>query len=180
MHLRQQVAQPTDTSYRYIVLTQNQIAIVDAEDFEWLNQWNWYAVWSEDTQGYYAVRNRPRSEGKGPLYMHRIVSKCPAAKDCDHANENTLDNRRLNLRPSSNSQNHANMGRSKSNTSGYKGVTWHAKRRKWQAGIGVMGRFIYLGIFDRKEDAALAYNEAARKYFGEFAQLNILRLPHSS
>jgi hypothetical protein len=64
----------------------------------------------------------------------------------------------------------------KNNTSGFKGVTWDKSRSKWKAHIHIERKIKNLGRFDSPEEAAIAYNEAALKYFGEFAFLNTI--PH--
>lgn len=53
---RHAVTQPLDTDYRFIALTQNKNAIVDASDFESLNEFNWCAQWHQDSHKFYAVR----------------------------------------------------------------------------------------------------------------------------
>ena len=81
----------------------------------------------------------------------------------DHINGDRSDNRLCNLREATYSQNAQNRKLANNNTSGYKGVSF--KSNKWVAGIN-------LGAFNTKEEAALAYNEAATKLFGEYAKLN--------
>ena len=87
----------------------------------------------------------------------------------DHINGNKTDNRISNLRLADHSQNAASRPLGKTNTSGIKGVSWNAAKRKWQASISVNNRTIYLGRFDEIEDAAQAYKRAALSRQGEFA-----------
>jgi len=88
----------------------------------------------------------------------------------DHINCIPSDNRILNLRECSVSENSANSSFRSNNKSGYKGVSWHKKLKKWAAQIGVKRKNIKLGYFDSAEEAANAYCVAAMKYFGEFAR----------
>lgn len=156
-----------------IELTQNQAALVDDEDFEWLSRWKWYALWDNCTKSFYAARTAPRPDGKRRhVYMHRSILGLGPGELGDHKDRDSLNNQRFNLRRCTKSQNNANGKRQRNNTSGYKGVCWHKRHNKWYAGIRYQGKRIYLGAFKRVEDAACAYNDAARKYFGEFASLN--------
>jgi HNH endonuclease len=87
----------------------------------------------------------------------------------DHKNRDSLDDKIENLRPATPLQNAANCGHRKTNRSGYKGVSWHAAARKWQASIQVAGHSMGLGLFDDPAEAHAAYVEAATKHNGEFA-----------
>ncbi len=107
------------------------------------------------------------------VYMHRIIMNPPDGKQVDHINGDGLDNRVENLRIATSSENNYNTGKQSNNTSGYKGVSWHKTRKTWQVLIGVGGRLIRIpGVFNSAEDAARAYDEAAKKYHGVFARLN--------
>lgn len=92
----------------------------------------------------------------------------------DHINLDPLDNRRANLRQASPSDNLANRGLDGKNTSGFKGVSFCKKTNKWDAQIAKSGVHYNLGKFQSARNAAYFYNEAARKYHGEFARYNKL------
>ncbi len=104
--------------------------------------------------------------------MHRIIMNAPVGKQVDHINHNGLDNRKENLRLATPAQNQANQKLSKANTSGFKGVSFDKKKKKWAAYIGKQSR--NLGRFLDIRDAARAYNDAAKLAYGEFAKLNPL------
>jgi hypothetical protein len=111
------------------------------------------------------------------VYMHRLVALTPDGYETDHINGNGLDNRRVNLRSATPSQNSANMWKPRrpdlsQHSSRYKGVSWDKSRRKWQAKITVAQRCRSLGRYDRDDDAARAYDAAALAAWGEFAWLN--------
>lgn len=153
---------------RLIKLTKGKSAIVDAVDYEYLNQWKW------NFDGNYARRN---DHGEYIL-MHRLINKTPKGLDTDHINQIKLDNRRSNLRTVTHQMNIANRNKFKNNTSGYIGVT-HDKTttnvfKKWASRIRINGKLIYLGRFINPKEAALAYNQAAKQYFGEYAILNLI------
>jgi hypothetical protein len=92
----------------------------------------------------------------------------------DHINNVRDDNRIENLRDATHVQNQRNKSSAKNSSSKYLGVTWHKKANKWQAQIEVDGTKYHLGLFTVEEDAARAYNAAAKKYHGEYANLNII------
>jgi hypothetical protein len=153
-----------------VKLTQNKRAIVDDEDFYFINQYKWHF------NGRYAVRNNP-PRGSKLIRMHRIIADAPDGVEVDHINGDRLDNRKSNLRLCNHSENGKNISISKINTSGYKGVSKNGNC--WRARIRVDGKLISLGYFREKTDAAMAYNHAAKKYFGEFAKLNEIENVHS-
>lgn len=150
-----------------IPLTQGKFALVDDEDFEKINEYKW----SYQARGYAYKRNPNQSESF-VLWMHRVIMNAPDYFEVDHVNGNGLDNRKENLRLSTRSQNAINTPKRKNNTSGYKGVTFFKRDKKWKAQITFEGRNIALGCYNTPIEAALVYDDAARKYFGEFASVN--------
>jgi hypothetical protein len=158
--------------FRKIKLTQGKFAIVDPEDYENLNQFKWCAAKDYDT--FYAIRYAVKPNNKKTtVKMHRQIMNVHKNDIVDHWNHEGLDNRKKNLRIVTASQNNANskrgMNRGKSK---YKGVCRDVKAGKWRAGISYEGKHIHLGMFDDEIEAAKAYDEAAKKYHGEFAVLN--------
>jgi hypothetical protein len=149
-----------------IKLTQGKVAMVDDWNLEWLSQYSWSAYKARNM--WYAMTGRN-------TLMHRLVVEKLCGRitgKVDHQNSDGLNNFESNLRIATNSQNAANTGKYNTNTSGFKGVFWYARNRKWHAEIAVNGRRRYLGGFDSKILAAKAYDEAAVAYFGKFAGLN--------
>jgi hypothetical protein len=106
------------------------------------------------------------------VYLHRLLMNAVQTQQVDHANGNSLDNRRENLRFCTSSQNSQN--RRRTSTSGFKGVSLKPryKSKPWEANIKVAGKLKYLGRFQTPEEAAKAYDSAARDMFGEFAHTN--------
>ena len=110
--------------------------------------------------------------------MHRDILKLVGSETSDHIDLDKLNNQRSNLRRCTKKDNDRNKGLLKSNTSGYTGVWFHKGKwriKRWVAEIHVNNKKISLGHFLTKEEGALAYNQAAQKYFGEFARLNDIR-----
>ena len=108
------------------------------------------------------------------IYLHRVIANAQEGQDVDHINGDKTDNSPENLRVCTRAENLQNSRVHKGNTSGYKGVCWDKQMKKWRGQIRGNGRNIFLGLFKRKEEAAMAYNESAKKLFGEFARLNPL------
>ena len=101
------------------------------------------------------------------LYHNLELDKLP--KYLDHKDRNPSNNDPCNLRPVTYFQNQGNRSMSKNNTSGVKGVHWSRHAKKWHADIKIDRKKKHLGYFDNIDDAARAYKEASRLYFGEFS-----------
>jgi hypothetical protein len=151
-----------------IPLTRGHSAIVDDEDFAELSKLKWFTTRNGGNQ-LYARRTRPT------MSMHRIILKAQPGQQVDHINGNSLDNRRCNLRFANTSQNAANQQK-RNGSSQFKGVAIESRtyrlKKRWRARIKLNGKRYQLGYFHTEEEAALAYNQAAKKHFGEFARLN--------
>lgn len=145
-----------------ILLTKGFKATVDSEDFDFLSKKKWFF-----SNGY--AKNKSRNS----VYMHRLILSPKKEEYVDHINGDKLDNRRVNLRICTMSQNLANQKLSRANTSGYKGVSFHKILGYWTATLKVKG-LNKVKYFKNKEDAALGYNGLARRYFGDFAKHNEL------
>lgn len=171
-HQRELVVQPQDQSIRYIALTQNKVAIVDAADYETVNQWPWFAYWSKDAKTFYAARQRSVSEVGNKCRLITMYAFIFGQKSPDHADHNGLNNTRRNLRPASRSQNSYNRRRRSDNSSGFKGVHLESATGKYIAQVSGPERREWLGRFNVAEEAARAYDRRAFELQGEFAVLN--------
>jgi len=154
---------------KHIALTQGKIAIVDDADYDELAQYKWYA-W-QHCGTYYAVRNTGRKPFQDAEKMHRRIMKAKKGQELDHINHCGLDNRRINLRFCTRSQNMANI-RTGRGSSKYKGVSWDKRNKNWRARIGFNYKQISIGSYKNEVEAAKAYDEQAKILFGEFACLN--------
>lgn len=153
-----------------IPLTQGKVALVDDDIYEWANRYKWHAHRINHT--YYAHRTTGYGPSKKLVQLHREIMNTPAGVYVDHVNGDGLDCRRINMRHATASENARNTSKRSDNTSGFKGVSYVKNRSMWEARIKVNQRQYFLGHFQAPEDAARAYDEAARKYFGEFARTN--------
>jgi hypothetical protein len=144
-----------------IPLTQGKIALVDDEDFEYLNQFKWSARQGKST--WYAVRHDRSIPFRKFFYMHRQIMNAPKGMDVDHLDGDGLHNWRGNLRVCSHLENQRNRKRQKNNTTGYIGVSG-TKCKTYTATIWVSGKRNHLGSFRSPEEAARAYDKEARKY----------------
>lgn len=151
-----------------IALPCGRTAIIDADDFEKVRKYSWR--YSAGEYGHGAVVAWDR-DIKWPVLLHRLIMEAPKGVEVDHINRNVLDNRRTNLRLCSRKENSRNRNYTKSNGLP-KGVHWRTGSSTYRAAISVDGEFISLGSFRDPITAAVAYDEAAIKYFGEFARLN--------
>ena len=136
---------------RKIKLSSNRgTALVDTEDFEYLNHWKWQLH-----VGGYAYRTVGNTKmDRAVVYMHREVNHTPVGMLTDHINGNKLDNRKANLRTADKSLNATNTGLRKTNKSGYKGVSWSKLHNKWEAYIWKNNKKYHLGIYENLTDAA--------------------------
>lgn len=154
-------------------LPNNHILLLDSADSDLLIGYHWYANLVNHT--FYAAAGKWNKGRQTIVRIHRLVMermlsrKLTSKERVDHVNQNGLDNRRCNLRLASSSQNAINGATRIDNTSGYRGVSWSKRDAKWCAYITVRGKQIRLGCFSDPEEAATVYQDAAKKYFGEFA-----------
>lgn len=147
----------------------NSQAIIDTEDCNrLLGKGRWKIT--ETSPGYFCVvRCRiNRNERIG-----RIIMSAKKGFDVDHISRNTLDNRKSNLRVCLHVDNMKNTIIRKNNKSGFKGVCFDKDRNLWAAEIRYDNKRVHLGRFKRINDAVDAYNEASKKYHGEFGRINI-------
>ena len=143
----------------------NKVAetIIDKEDYDRVKDIKWQLTLTGYTIG---------NNGKLMLSHFLLNHKSNRKIFVDHINRNKLDNRKLNLRFCTKSQNACNAEKRKDNKSGYRGVFLH--RGKWVATIAKNKKTYYLGSFNNKNEAAKAYNEGAKKLHGEYACLNVI------
>jgi len=158
------------------------IALVDDEDYEYLNQFKWNANKIYDT--HYVVRHIYYNNKRKTIYMHRVIMNTPDNMECDHVFHNTLDNRKFieidgvlkpNLRNCTHQQNTMNRKLHKDSKIKYIGVIYKAdgKRiKRYYASIYVNKKKMSLGYYNTEVEAAKARDKASIENYGEFARLN--------
>jgi hypothetical protein len=157
---------PPNPAIRYIRLTRNLHAIVDAADYEWLKRYKWHAFGSPKKRTFYAARNVAHQV----VFMHRAIMNPPQGKVVDHYNGNGLDNRRCNLRICRAAENSRNMAKRAGTRSRFIGVYPH--RDKWYVNVTCNGEDHYGGLFDDEVEAAKARDALALRLHGPYARLN--------
>lgn len=150
-----------------IPITKEAVALVDEDDYEYLAQFKWHL----HSAGYAITSIKGKKK-----YMHRLILSAKKGEIVDHANHNTLDNRKENIRICTHRENLRNSrnfgGRSK-----YRGVTEYKRSKyKWAASIVTEEGALNLGYYYTEIEAAYAYDLAAKKYFGEFALINDVKV----
>ena len=154
-----------------VPLSKGKTTLIDRDDFERVTKHKWYL--GSMGKGYAAHSVwQPGGKTKA-IYLHRFILDAPPGMEVDHINGDPLDNTRKNLRLCTHKQNTYNQRvQTRVKASRFRGVR-SSRGKRWIAQIRVDGKQMYLGIFECEEDAARVYDEAAKKYFGEFAYLNL-------
>lgn len=161
-----------------INLSQGQVALVDDEDYDFLIKRKWHAFKGRSStiygDSFYAVNSEwiPELKKVKINFLHRVIMKTPDDLFVDHIDHDGLNCQKSNMRNctrTQNMQNKRSWAKSK-----YLGVYYVGGNPKLLIAsyISVNKKLKYLGTFKTEEQAARAYDEVARKQYGEFANLN--------
>jgi hypothetical protein len=153
---------------RPIPLSQGKVAWVDPEDFRRVIKIKWHAS-KYRGEKMYAKTHATVDGKKTTMFLHRFIMGASKGQLVDHKDGDGFNNSRSNLRLATNTQ---NLQNSRVKTGRFKGVSWNKNAKKWMARIMAGRTDRYLGYFVDENDAARAYDAAARELHGEFARLN--------
>jgi hypothetical protein len=146
------------------------VLVVDDCDYDELIQYAWYVIGSGKKP--YAGRLVNVGDKRKAITIHRHIMEPERGQVVDHIDGNPLNNTRKNLRCCTQQQNLWNQGCRQASTSGYKGVSWHKRDKKWQVVMRIKGKVTHLGRFTCLMKAARVYDKAAIESHGEFARTN--------
>ena len=154
-------------------LNGNNYFYFDIEDYDKIKIYNWYF---EKERGYIVTEKRINKK-RTTIRLHRLITGLED-KDLfiDHINHNKYDNRKINLRIVTKSQNSQNRKIQSNNTTGYPGVYWDNDREKWTSYIKKDGNSKRIGRYKTFEEAVAARKEAENNYFGEYSYNNSIKL----
>jgi len=141
-----------------IVTARGDRFVIDLEDVAKVKGVSWRRL---NQDGYACA-------GHQNLRLHRLLLDAPPGLQVDHIDGDPTNNRRSNLRLCTHAENGKNQRRPSTNSSGFKGVSWHKRDKRWYARIMINRKNKHLGCFDTPEDAKAAYDVAAERLFGEF------------
>jgi hypothetical protein len=150
-----------------------QDILIDDEDYGLVSQYNWF-IYACSVKGKRARTMYAVAHIKGrTVRMHRLILKVIDRKVIvDHKDHNGLNNQKSNLRIATSQQNQFNMRPFNSNKTGFKGVSYNKKDKRYAVFLGVNNKHRFFGNFSTAVEAAKKYNELARQYHGEFAYQN--------
>lgn len=149
-----------------IVTLKGAEILVDQGDMELALHYVWSITQAPSGLVWYAVTAR------GSIRLHNLILPPPPGKTVDHINLNGLDNRRHNLRLATRSEQSVNRRAKSGSSSRYRGVSWHARARKWRVQLQEGGRIASFGLYQDEEEAARVADQEALRLYGEFARLN--------
>jgi hypothetical protein len=159
-----------------IPLSQGKVSLIDDDDADRVQDYKWTLFFNPRNGKRYAKRGiQCKGKKQQTIYLHRFLMDAPAHLHVDHINGDGLDNRRTNLRLVTPSQNQYNMKRQADTATGFKGVQFDKRKKRYYARITSCGKTYALGGHSTAEAAAHAYDAKAVELFGEFALLNF---PH--
>lgn len=149
----------------HVKLNSNFEMLCDEDDWEKLKHYCWSV---KDTSGY----ARARVEGKARHFHTLVMPKSSPKLYVDHINGDVRDNRKKNLRYATPTQSVMNTGIRSDNTSGVKGVSYNKRVKKYEVYIHKDGKKIWLGFYNKLDEAQRVREKKEKELFGEYSVLN--------
>lgn len=151
--------------------------LIDTEDLEKIHKYNCAVclTWKNNINGFYAQMTKYLGISNGKVInesytLHRFLLDVGKDMMVDHINNDTLDNRKSNLRATNNDENLKNRsGRNINNKSGYRNVCWNKGYKMWAVQLQIEGRNKVLGLFDDVNEAGRYAEKMRRYYYGDFS-----------
>lgn len=158
----------------HITLNRREV-VMDAEDAHLLEG----ATLCITTRGYVQLHKKVTTGVYTHHTLSRLILNAPIGRAVDHVSGNQLDNRKVNLRLCSLSENARNRRMERDSTSHFKGVRYANRtgKKRWNARIFHNGARKCLGYYATPQEAGAAYNAAAQELYGEFARINVMSEP---
>lgn len=153
---------------REIELTKGKSVVMDADDYFYLKKWQWHTLVANGK--FYAKRDFLEGFKIKSALLHRIIMNPQGKMTVDHIDGNGLNNQKSNLRLCTHRENLCNRKKNFNSKFKFKGI--YKYKKKWCAYICPNGIKKHLGVFRTQNEAATEYDKAAKKLFGEFANLN--------
>lgn len=144
-------------------------SIIDLDDLSTIGKYKWRSKYNKSNDTFTAVTSF-RNNGKvETIIMHRLIMDAPKGMVVNHINHDTLDNRKSNLRLCNYCDSSATMKLTNKKT---KGIYWRKNKGYFEVRLMRKGKIVYLGHRKTELEAGKLYNKGAKKYFGEYAELN--------
>ncbi len=159
--------------WRYIIARPDKKVKIDEEDFERVSNHSWRVTLT--TTGRERVVTAYRENGKvKTITLGRFLMNPKKGQQVyPRRFQEALDYRKDNLICCTLQERQRLLPKNrKDSSSRYRGVSYIQSQDLWRAGIMVDGKSINIGNFKSEDEAAQAYNKAARKYFGSIAYQN--------
>ena len=158
--------------FRRIYLGEGLYTVVDPEDYYRYGHMKW-CLGAHRTKAYAICGVKQKDGSIRTAGLHRIIKKPGKGRVADHWNNNSLDNRKSNLRSATRAQNCCNRPKSRfKKTSKYVGVSYEKGQNRWAVKLRYKGKRYWGGGYKTEIEAAKAHDKIAKKYQGEYAKLN--------
>ena len=157
-----------------LLLNSGEVILIDDNDYSLVSLFKWSKTSVKKGTDYHYLKTSFTIDNKRySILLHRLIMNAKKGQIIDHINRNSFDNRKINLRFCSNSENTSN-GKMRKSKSGYKGVCWYKPYNKWVIKIYIKGRYKFLGYTNNPIEGAKLYNKYAQIHLDNYSTLNLI------